>query len=91
MLYKINEYTVKITFRAYTGGSDPSYVIPDGTYYTTGFNIDSYSYQYMGTVEEDDVPDIMIGFVNVGSTYKQAEFNIQLDKLDPEKFPLFFV
>lgn len=88
---KINEYTTHIAFMIFRTNYG-NYPIPSGAYYITGqINQDLFNYQYLGTMESDDVPDIMVVLMENGNNFKQGEFNLELNKLDPEKFPLFFV
>lgn len=50
----------------------------------------STDYRSFGTYEDDTVPDFYAQ-INSYTDWKDGGFYMQLDKLDPEKFPLFFV
>lgn len=85
-----NEYTAVIYYIGIKQQLQQPMTASAGCYYVTGTSQDLTNVQAMGTLESDSIPDIVLG-VNQTDSLDQCTLYIQLDKLDPEKFPLFFV
>jgi hypothetical protein len=88
-IWKTSEYTASVLLKVYKS-TYSNVPMSQGHYYKIVHNVNPDNIYAFGTLEDDIIPDI-ISAMNVANYFNQTQLYIQLDKLDPEKFPLFFV